>query len=102
MRLEYHVDLSKIEIPRFSVETDDRTGKLFTLATLVFNVLDEKPAVEIVFHGLNARDPARKIATFREITASVVTAPALSFEEGEQGHLEGSSLYFCWLTVRRR
>lgn len=102
MRLEYSIDLSNIEIPRFSVETEDRTGKLFTLATLVFNVLDERPAVEIVFHGLNAEDPVRKISAFQEIVASVQTAPELSFDQGAPGHLEGSSIYFRWLTVRRR
>ena len=40
-----------------------RVGKLFTLATLVLNVLATK-RVEIVF-SLNAEDPEKKIHAFR-------------------------------------
>jgi hypothetical protein len=101
MRLEYSLELSEIEVPRFSVEAQERIGKLFTLATLVFNVLDAKPVVEIVFHGLNPQDPSKKIAAFREIVASVESSPALTFDAGPSGHIAESSIYFQWLTVRR-
>ena len=101
MRLEFRVDISEIDIPRFSVEAQERVGKLFTLATLVFNVLDSKPAVEIVFHGMNPQDPARKIKAFKEIVASIGTAERPSFRESESGHIAESSTYFQWLTVSR-
>ena len=92
MRLEYKVEVSEIDVPRFSVEAQDRIGKLFTLTTLVFNVLDSKPAVEIVFHGLNPEDPAKKIAVFKEIVASVETSTLPSFSEGRAGKIADSSI----------
>ena len=67
MRLEYGFELSEVEVPRFSVEAVEGIGKLFTLATLVLNVLDATSRVEIVFHGLNPEDPETKIAAFKEI-----------------------------------
>ena len=67
MRLEYSFELAKVEVPRFSVEAVEGIGKLFTLATLVLNVLASKAVVEIVFHGLNPEDPESKIEAFREI-----------------------------------
>ena len=70
MRLEFGFQLSDVEIPRFSVEAVEGIGKLFTLATLVLNVLDNKPKVEIVFHGLNPEDPDRKIEAFHTIINS--------------------------------
>ena len=57
MRLEYGFELSQVEVPRFSVEAVEGIGKLFTLATLVLNVLEIRSRVEIVFHGLNPEDP---------------------------------------------
>ena len=59
--------------------------KLFTLGTLVLNVLATKKTVEIVFHGLNPEDPERKIAAFREIASSAPTGIAMQFELGESG-----------------
>jgi len=100
MRLDYHVDLSEIETPRFAVEAQERIGKLFTLATLVLNVLDTKPRVEIVFHGLNRDDPARRIAAFREIMASVSTASCPTFEAAAAGHIAESSTHYQWLEVK--
>ena len=67
MRLEYGFELEECETPRFAVEAVEGIGKLFTLATLVLNVLATKDHVEIVFHGLNPEDPQRKIEAFREI-----------------------------------
>ena len=67
MRLEYRFDLAQLEVPRFAVEAIEGIGKLFTLATLVLNVLATKQRVEIVFHGLNPDDPEAKISAFREI-----------------------------------
>jgi hypothetical protein len=101
MRLEYRVDVSQIDIPRFSVEAQDRIGKLFTLTTLVFNVLDSKPALEIVFHGLNPEEPAKKIAAFKEIVASVKTAAAPRFTADAAGQIAESSVHFQWLRVER-
>ena len=42
MRIEYGFELSQVDVPRFSVETEVGIGKLFTLATLVMNVLESK------------------------------------------------------------
>ena len=61
MRLEYGFELADCETPRFAVEAVEGIGKLFTLATLVLNVLETKGHVEIVFHGLNPEDPGLQI-----------------------------------------
>ena len=71
MRLEFGIELNQIEVPRFSVEAAEGSGKLFTLATLVLNVLDAKEKVEIIFHGLNPEDPDRKIEGFQEIVTQL-------------------------------
>lgn len=102
MRLEYTFALDRVEVPRFSVEAVEGIGKVFTLATLVLNVLDEKPHVELVFHGLNPEDPGRKIEAFRHIIDSGDTGHRLVYEEGNGGGVPGSSSYFQWLTVRKR
>lgn len=101
MRLEYTVSLDEIDLPRFSVEAVEGIGKLFTLATLVLNVLDTKPKVEIVFHGLNPEDPERKINAFQEIIQSAHSAHPLTFEPGRGGRVPGSSSYFHWVVVTR-
>ena len=43
MRLEYTFQLDEVAVPRFSVEAVEGIGKVFTLATLVLNVLDRRP-----------------------------------------------------------
>ena len=101
MRLEYSIDLSKIEVPRFSVEAQEGIGKIFTLATLVLNVLEAKESVEVVFHGLNPEDPDRKIAAFREIIASAEGARPVATTAGNSGRVEGSSSYYQWLILNR-
>ena len=73
MRLEFGFELKEVSVPRFSVEAVEGIGKLFTLATLVLNVLETKPRVEIVFHGLNPEDPEHEIAAFKEIVSSSET-----------------------------
>jgi hypothetical protein len=100
MRLEYGFELSQVEVPRFSVEAVEGIGKLFTLATLVLNVLDVKPVVEIVFHGLNPEDPEAKIEAFREIISGADSGRALSFEFGKGGRVPGSSSSFRWVKIR--
>jgi hypothetical protein len=99
MRLEYGFELSQVEIPRFSVEAVEGIGKLFTLATLVLNVLDSKPKVEIVFHGLNPEDPELKIEAFKEIAGSSQSGFSLHYELGNGGQIPGSSSSFLWVTV---
>jgi hypothetical protein len=101
MRLEYSIDLSKIEVPRFSVEAQEGIGKIFTLATLVLNVLDEKESVEVVFHGLNPEDPERKITAFREILASAAPEHPVEAETRKSGRVAGSSSYYQWLVLTR-
>jgi hypothetical protein len=100
MRLEYGFSLAECEVPRFAVEAVEGIGKLFTLATLVLNVMSAKQHVEIVFHGLNPEDPERKIQAFRDIADSAPTGSSLSYTPGVSGSVPGSSSYYQWLTVR--
>jgi hypothetical protein len=99
MRLEYGFELSKVEVPCFAVEAIEGIGKLFTLATLVLNVLATKKKIEIVFHGLNPTDPEAKLAAFREVIRGSRYAGGLKYELGTGGHITGSSSYFRWVTV---
>jgi hypothetical protein len=101
MRLEYEVQLAEIEVPRFAVESVEGIGKLFTLATLILNILDTRNRVEIIFHGLNPEDPERKIAAFNEILGSAETAKPVVFEPGRGGRVSNSSSYFQWVSLRR-
>ncbi|MCH7644438.1 MAG: hypothetical protein IH974_06330 [Myxococcales bacterium] len=99
MRLEYGFELSKVEIPRFSVEAVEGIGKLFTLAALILNVLEAKDRVEIVFHGLNPEDPETKIAAFKEIVGGSEAGGDLNYQPGLGGRVSGSSSYFRWIVV---
>ena len=99
MRLEYSISMDKVEVPRFSVEADEGIAKLFTLATVVLNVLDAKESVEIVFHGLSQEDPERKIKGFSEIIESSGSPKTLAFTPGKRGRVPGSSSYFQWVVV---
>jgi hypothetical protein len=99
MRLEYGFELADVSVPRFSVEAIEGIGKLFTLATLVLNVLETKPKVEIVFHGLNPEDPEHKIEAFKEIVGSSQEGASLRYELGKGGRIPGSSSSFRWITV---
>jgi hypothetical protein len=99
MRLEYGFQLEDCEMPRFAVEAGEGVGKLFSLATLVLNVLETKASVEIIFHGLNPEDPERKIEAFKEICGSSPSGPKIDYSSGASGRVPGSSSYFQWLTV---
>ena len=101
MRLEYGIEVAKIETPRFAVEAVEGIGKLFSLAALVLNVLDSHETIEIVFHGLNPEDPERKIAGFRQILESSSDTRPLSCLPGNSGRVSGSSSSFQWLAVSR-
>lgn len=101
MRLEYTFELSQCEVPRFSVEAVEGIGKLFTLATLILNVLETRPTVELVFHGLNPEDPGRKIDAFKEILGSCRTSRPVTYELGNGGRVPGSSITFQWIVLRR-
>jgi hypothetical protein len=101
MRLEYGFSLAECDVPRFAVEAVEGIGKLFTLATLVLNVMATKTQVEIVFHGLNPEDPERKILAFREIADSAPSGHELDYTSGVGGSVPGSSSYYQWLTVSR-
>lgn len=101
MRLEYGIEVSSINVPRFAVEAVEGIGKLFSLAVLVLNVLDTHEKVEIVFHGLNPEDPERKISGFREILESSSSKFEHRFDAGTAGRVSGSSSSFQWLTVSR-
>jgi hypothetical protein len=102
MRLEYGFRIDEVEVPRFSVEAVEGIGKLFTLATLVLNVLDVKERVEIVFHGLNPDDPDIKINAFKEIVGTAESGAKLSYELGRGGRVPGSSSTFRWVAILRQ
>jgi hypothetical protein len=101
MRLDYRIELDKIDVPRFSVEAVEGIGKLFTLTTLVLNVLENKRCVELVFHGLNPDDPDRKIEAFKRILESATTTRAIEYRLGQGGAVPGSSSYYQWITLER-
>lgn len=101
MRIEHAFDLSRVEVPRFSVEAVEGIGKLFTLATLVLNVIESTNKVEIVFHGNNADDPEAKLSAFREIVSSAHSTFELTYNLGEGGQISNSSSYFCWVLISR-
>ena len=101
MRLEYDFSLADCEVPRFAVEAVEGIGKLFTLSTLILNVMSTKSQVEIVFHGLNPEDPERKIMAFKEIVNSAPSGASLEYASGTGGSIPGSSSYYQWLTVSR-
>ena len=101
MRLEYRIELDKIEVPRFSVEAVEGIGKVFTLAALVLNVLETKQSVDLVFHGLNPDDPDRKIEAFKKIIESASSTFSIEYREGKGGAVPGSSSYYQWLTLER-
>ncbi len=85
MRLEFKIELDQIEVPRFSVEAVEGIGKLFTLTTLVLNVLDFRERVEIVFHGPNSEDPLRKIEGFKQIMESCSSSQTVGYDLGVSG-----------------
>jgi hypothetical protein len=99
MRLEFNLELERIQVPRFAVEAVEGIGKIFTLATLVLNVLEMRDSVEIVFHGLSPEDPVRKMAGFKEIVQSTPRGALFEFTETEVGLVQGSSSYYQWLTI---
>jgi hypothetical protein len=101
MRIEYAFRLDDVPVPRFSIEAVEGIGKLFTLATLVMNVMSTKSRVEIVFHGLNPDDPGRKIDAFRDIFQTSDGAAGVQFKPGHGGKIPGSSSYFQWLLVEK-
>lgn len=101
MRVEYGFELSQVDIPCFAVEAIEGIGKLFSLATLVINVLEARDQCEIVFHGLNPEDPEAKLVAFREIASGTQRGAALRYDLGEGGHISGSSSYFRWVTIRK-
>jgi hypothetical protein len=97
MRIEYSFGLSKVEIPCFSVESIEGPHKLFQLATLVLNVLDEKSRVDVIFHSPNREDLPKKISAFRAILSSAPAEREFKLEEGNSGSL-GSS-YYSWVSI---
>jgi hypothetical protein len=101
MRVEYKIELDTVETPSFAVEAVEGIGKLFTLATLVINILESKAAVEIIFHGLSREDPERRIESFKAILATSTASESLRYVFGESGQVPGSSSAFQWLTVSR-
>jgi len=101
MRVEYKIEMDQVETPRFAVESVEGIGKLFTLATLVINMLETKSSVEIIFHGLSREDPQRRIESFKSILATASGSHNLEYADGVSGEVPGSSSAFQWLSVSR-
>lgn len=98
MRIEYRFELDRVDVPCFSVETTEGPHKLFTLTTLVLNVLAVPGEVDVIFHSPNQEDLPKKIEAFLRIMGSSPHAPPVDCKEGESGSL-GSS-YFRWISIR--
>lgn len=97
MRIEYEFALNRVDVPRFSVEATEGPAKLFTLATLVLNILHDQPRVDVVFHSPNSPDLTRKVERVKVILGSAPNAPTLRYEEGKSGEIGG--IYFRWLSI---
>jgi hypothetical protein len=97
MRIEYNFGLERVDVPRFSVEATEGPHKLFTLATLVLNILREVDRADIVFHSANPDEPNRKISLFEQILGAAPGVAPFKFEEGESGRLAG--VYYQWLSI---
>jgi hypothetical protein len=97
MRVDYRFGLNGIDVPRFSVESTEGPQKLFTLATLVLNVLHEQPRVDLVFHSPNSSDLPKKINRLKEIVESAPEVESLRYTEGRKGELGG--IYYQWLSI---
>jgi hypothetical protein len=98
MRIEYTFGLERVDVPRFSVEATEGPAKLFTLATLVLNILHESGRADVVFHSPNPDEPGRKLSLLKEIVSAAPDAGKLAFEAGESGRLGG--VYYQWLSIR--
>jgi hypothetical protein len=98
MRLEYTFSLDRIAVPCFSVETTEGPTKLFTLSTLIVNVLAEKGCADVIFHSPNREDLPKKIMAFENLLRSAPAAPHFKFVQGEAGS-SGSS-YYQWMSIR--
>jgi hypothetical protein len=97
MRIEYNFGLERVDVPRFSVEATEGPHKLFTLATLVLNILHEVDRADLVFHSANPDEPNRKIAMFEQILGAAPEAMKFRYVEGESGRLGG--VYYQWLSI---
>ena len=100
MRVEYRFNLDQVDIPCFSVETTEGPPKLFTLATLILNVLPLSKQVDTIFHSPNQADLPKKINAFRQIIQSSPNAVPMEFSEGDAGSI-GTS-YFVWISIRTK
>ncbi|MCE2391585.1 MAG: hypothetical protein J4G09_08900 [Proteobacteria bacterium] len=98
MRVEYSFGIENVEVPYFSVESAEGPEKLFRLATLVMNVLEIKPRVDVIFHSPNVADLPKKIAAFEQILNSAPRPSPVKIEQGEDGSLGNS--YYRWVSLR--
>ena len=97
MRIEYNFNLDQVDVPCFSVEAEEGPQKIFTLTTVILNVLAERPHAAVIFHSPNPGDLPKKLEQLKKIIRSAPAAPVLDFKEGESGSL-GSS-YYRWLSI---
>ena len=97
MRIEYNFNLDRVDVPCFSVEAEEGPQKIFTLTTVILNVLAERPRTDVIFHSPNPGDLTKKIGQFKQILGSAPAAPKFEYTKGQEGSL-GSS-YYQWLSI---
>jgi hypothetical protein len=100
MRIEYRFSIDQVEVPCFSVETTEGPPKLFTLSTLILNVLPVAKRVDVIFHSPNQADLPKKIHAFKQIIQSAPNALPCEFSEGDGGSI-GTS-YFLWISIHAK
>jgi len=97
MRVEYSFSLENVGRPSFSVETTEGPHKLFTLSTLILNVLPQSKRVDVIFHSPNREDLPKKVRAFEQILNSSPSEIHIRTQEGESGAM-GSS-YYLWVSI---
>jgi len=98
MRVEYTFSLDRVKTPSFSVETTEGPTKLFTLTTLILNVLAEVHRAVVIFHSPNREDLPKKIHAFEQILRSSPAAPDFTFTPGDSGVI--STSHYQWISIR--
>ena len=100
MRIEYTLELDRIDMPYFSIEASEGIHKLFTLAATTFNLLETKDAISVSIHGGSAQDPERKAQSFKEIIEGWSPKDRnYVFERIKSGAIDNT--YYLWFVIRR-
>ncbi|MDP3937571.1 MAG: hypothetical protein Q8R92_05480 [Deltaproteobacteria bacterium] len=100
MRIEYKLELDKIDMPYFSIDSSEGIHKLFTLSATLLNLLEAKESVCVTIHGGSAQDPERKAKALEQIIESGRQEDRrYGFERVRSGSIENT--HYLWVTIRR-